>query len=281
LEGITVLDLGSGTGRDVFLCSALVGQNGRVIGVDMTDEQLEVANKHIPFHTTAFGYSSPNVQFKKGFIEDLKAAGIADNSVDLVISNCVVNLSPDKTSVINEIYRVLKPGGELYFSDVYADRRIPEKLRSDKVLWGECLSGALYFEDFRRVMTKAGFNDFRVVQSSPIKVENPQIEKLLGNIHFTSQTIRAFKLSSLEDKCEDYGQSLTYKGTIEEHPHAFYLDKEHVFVTDVAHPVCGNTADMVALTRYAKHFTVTSRKDHRGIFAACYGGSNPSASCCG
>jgi ubiquinone/menaquinone biosynthesis C-methylase UbiE len=283
IEGITVLDLGSGTGRDVFLCSALVGQKGKVIGVDMTDEQLEIAKRHIPFHTSAFGFSSDNVEFRKGFIEDLRAAGIADNSIDLVISNCVVNLSPDKLKVLSEIYRVLKPGGELYFSDVYSDRRIPENLRQNKVLWGECLSGALYIEDFRRIMTKVGFNDFRAVESSFIKVGNKEIENLLGNIQFTSQTIRAFKLP-LEDKCEDYGQTLTYKGTVEENPHAFVLDGDHLFVTEMSAAVCGNTADMISLTRFAKHFNVTSRKEHRGIFAACGGGSkssSSSSSCCG
>jgi len=153
-KGLVVLDLGSGTGRDCFVASAFVGETGKVIGVDMTEEQLAVANKHIEYHTKAFSLAKSNVEFKKGFIEDLKSIGIADNSVDVVISNCVINLSPDKQKVLSEVYRILKPGGELYYSDVFSDRRIPEELQKDKVLWGECLSGALYIEDFRRMMQK-------------------------------------------------------------------------------------------------------------------------------
>ena len=86
------------------------------------------------------------------------SAGVEDNSIDCVISNCVINLVPDKEKVFREVWRILKPGGEFYFSDVYSDRRIPEDLRKDRVLWSECLSGALYIEDFRRMMTRCGFN---------------------------------------------------------------------------------------------------------------------------
>jgi len=108
LEGSTVLDLGCGTGRDVYIASKLVGSDGFVIGIDMTDEQLEVANKYKESQTKKFGYESPNVDFRKGYIEDLKGAGIADNSIDVVISNCVLNLSPEKDKVFEEIFRVLK-----------------------------------------------------------------------------------------------------------------------------------------------------------------------------
>ena len=110
-EGCTVLDLGCGTGRDAFLLSQMVGPGGHVIGVDMTDEQLSVANQYLGWHMDRFGYSEPNIHFVKGYIEDLNSCGIEDNSVDIVISNCVINLSPDKLSVLKEIIRVLKPGG--------------------------------------------------------------------------------------------------------------------------------------------------------------------------
>jgi SAM-dependent methyltransferase len=135
-----------------------------------------VANKYIDYHTNAFGYDKPNVEFRKGLIEDLKSsANILDNSLDCVISNCVINLSPDKERVFREVWRILRPGGEFYFSDVYSDRRIPEDLKKDKVLWGECLSGALYLEDFRRMMTKVGFNYYYTVSQSEITVGNEAI----------------------------------------------------------------------------------------------------------
>ena len=135
-----------------------------------------MANKYIDYHTNAFGYDKPNVEFRKGLIEDLKSsANILDNSLECVISNCVINLSPDKERVFREVWRILRPGGEFYFSDVYSDRRIPEDLKKDKVLWGECLSGALYLEDFRRMMTKVGFNYYYTVSQSEITVGNEAI----------------------------------------------------------------------------------------------------------
>ena len=113
LEGCRVLDLGCGTGRDVYLASRLVGSKGHVIGVDMTDGQLEVARRHLDDQMRRFGFEDPNVSFKKGYIEDLAVLGIDDDSIDVVISNCVLNLSPDKSRAFSEILRVLRPGGEL------------------------------------------------------------------------------------------------------------------------------------------------------------------------
>ncbi|MDH5682360.1 MAG: methyltransferase domain-containing protein, partial [Spirochaetota bacterium] len=152
IEGRVVLDLGCGSGRDVFILSKLVGESGQVIGVDMTEEQLSVASRHIPSMTERFSFSRPNILLKHGYIEDLAAMDIQDNSVDVVVSNCVINLSPMKSEVLSEIFRVLKPGGELYFSDIFSDRRIPVEYHDDPVLHGECLSGAMYIEDFRRLL---------------------------------------------------------------------------------------------------------------------------------
>lgn len=267
LEGKTVLDLGCGTGRDVFLASKLVGPQGRVIGIDMTDEQLDVARRFTQRQMDRFGFNKPNVAFHTGYIEDLATAGIEDNSIDVVISNCVINLSPDKRQVFSEIFRVLKPGGELYFSDIFASRRIPDELHKDPVLYGECLSGALYVEDFRRLLQETGCQDYRVVSRSAISLDNPEVENKIGMIDFSSLTIRAFKLDSLEDICEDYGQIAEYKGTIEHAPHRFVLDDHHTFVTGKPEPVCGNTAAMIEETRFGEHFRVIGdRSVHYGLF---------------
>jgi arsenite methyltransferase len=264
LDGITVLDLGCGSGRDCYVLSKLVGPHGKVIGLDMTEEQLAVARRHQAYHTEKFGHA--NVEFRQGYIEDLAGAGIEDASVDLVISNCVLNLSPDKPRVFREMFRVLKPGGELYFSDVFADRRIPKPLAEDPVMIGECLGGALYIEDFRRLMAQVGCLDARVVSSSPLTLNNAELEHKAGNVRFYSMTVRAFRLD-LEDRCEDFGQVAYYQGTLTEAPHAFVLDDHHRFETGRPMLVCGNTADMITATRYGKHFRVHGDKSvHYGLF---------------
>lgn len=267
LEGITVLDLGCGTGRDVFMLSKLVGENGHVIGIDMTEEQLEVGRRLTDKQMKRFGFEKPNVSFLNGYIEDLDSVGLEDNSVDVVISNCVINLSPDKKRVFSEIFRVLKPGGELYFSDVFTDRRVPKELQEDPVLYGECLSGAMYMEDFRRLLRETGCLDYRVLYESKISLENPEIEKKVGIINFYSMTIRSFKLNNLEDICEDYGQVAIYKGSIPNAPHRFELDDQHIFETGKPMLVCGNTAAMLEETRFKNHFTVAGdRSVHYGAF---------------
>ncbi len=282
LEGKTVLDLGCGTGRDCYLLSKLVGPTGRVIGVDMTPEQLEVAVRHREWHAERFGFS--NVEFLHGHIENLHTVGIADNSIDVVVSNCVINLSPEKPKVLAEIFRVLKPGGELYFSDVFADRRIPSELRQDPVLLGECLGGALYWEDFRRILHDLGCPDVRAVKQNPISLDDPEVIAKIGMVNFNSVTVRAFKMP-LEDRCEDFGQVAVYLGSIAQHPHSFELDDHHLFETGRPLRVCGNTADMLASSRYGAHFQVLGEKSrHFGLFDCTPGPSNPAASangaCC-
>jgi arsenite methyltransferase len=281
LDGMTVLDLGCGSGRDGYVLSKLVGPRGRVIGVDMTDAQLAVARRHRDYHARKFGWD--NVDFRQGYIEDLAAAGLADASVDLVVSNCVLNLSPDKPRVFREIFRVLKPGGELYFSDVFADRRIPRELAQDPVLLGECLGGALYGEDFRRLLADVGCLDARAVVSAPLAIGDATIQRRIGFVNFSSRTIRAFKLD-LEDRCEDFGQVATYAGTLPEHPHRFALDDHHLFEAGKPLRVCGNTADMLARTRYAPHFRVDGDKSrHFGLFdcaPAAPGATAAAGACC-
>ena len=285
LEGMTVLDLGCGTGRDVYTASKLVGESGCVIGVDMTTEQIETAMKYQEEQRKRFGFKKSNVKFFQGYIEGLGALGIEDGSIDVVISNCVINLSPAKEQVFREIYRVLKPGGELFFSDVFSDRRVPESLAADPVLRGECLGGVMYTEDFRRLMAKCGWTDFRYTSIRSIELKNEEIENKVGNVSFSSRTVRAFKLDDLEDICEDYGQVACYDGSIPWHPHYFDLDDHHRFFTGKPMLVCGNSASMVSCTRYGKAFKVTGdRSVHYGAFAGCSsdskGGETKSSSCC-
>ena len=285
LEDMTVLDLGCGTGRDVYIASKLVGGAGRSIGVDMTTEQIEVARKYQDEQRERFGYKSSNVTLLQGYIEDLKSLGIEDNSVDVVISNCVINLSPAKEQVFKEIYRVLKPGGELFFADVFSDRRIPDLLANDPVLHGECLGGALYTEDFRRIMQKCGWADFRYTSIRNLDLGSGKIGEKLGFATFSSRTVRAFKLADLEDICEDYGQVAYYNGSISGYPHFFDLDDHHRFITGKPMLVCGNTASMLTNTRYATAFKVIGNRDtHFGAFENCgsdnSGSETASGSCC-
>ena len=151
-------------------------------------------------------------------MENLGALGLEDNSVDVVISNCVINLSPDKRSVFSEIFRVLKPSGELCFSDIFAGCRVPEHFKEDPILHGECLAGALYIEDFRRLLRVVGCPDYRVMLRRKVQFDNPAVEVKIGMIDFYAMTVRAFKIACLEDFCEDFGQSATYLGTIPGHP---------------------------------------------------------------
>jgi SAM-dependent methyltransferase len=270
LAGLSILDLGSGSGRDAYALSALVGESGHVVGVDMTDEQLAVAGRHIDYHRNAFGFDQPNVEFRKGYIEKLDEIGLEDNRFDVIVSNCVINLSEDKNAVLRQAYRLLKPGGEMYFSDVYSDRRVPEHLTKDPVLYGECLSGALYWNDFLSIAKHNGFSDPRLVTDRVLEIGSAEIEKKIGHINFYSATYRLFKLDGLEPSCEDYGQAVIYKGTIDQHPMQFALDKHHVIEAGKVFPVCGNTYRMLHDTRFAEHFEfIGSWNTHYGIFDGC------------
>lgn len=270
VEGLDVLDLGSGSGRDCYLLSQLVGEQGSVVGIDMTDEQLEVANRHLDWHRDQFGYSESNVSFVKGNIQDLKSAGCEAEQFDLIVSNCVVNLATNKEAVLSEAFRVLKDGGEFYFSDVYCDRRLPEELASDKEIYGECLGGALYWNDFLNLAKRCGFSDPRIVDSRRLEIENPAIESKLEGYRFYSVTHRLFKLPDLEPACEDYGQAIIYKGTVAEQPNAFKLDDHHLFEKGKVATVCGNTWMMLADTRYRSHFEfIGDFSTHFGIFPGC------------
>ncbi|MCH2191066.1 MAG: methyltransferase domain-containing protein [Gammaproteobacteria bacterium] len=270
LEGTRILDLGSGAGRDVYALSALVGESGEVVGVDMTDEQLKVADKYRDYHANVFGFAAPNVQFKKGYIEQLDQLQLESSSFDIIVSNCVINLSPDKTAVLEQCFELLKPGGEIYFSDVYAERRTPQYLIDDQELYGECISGALYWNDFVNLAKSTGFKDPRLVNSRPLAIENARLQEKLGNRRFYSATYRLFKIDELEPACEDYGQAVRYKGTIEHHADKFELDAHHIIEAGKIFPVCGNTWRMLHDTRFKEHFEFYGDwSTHYGIFKGC------------
>jgi arsenite methyltransferase len=266
LSGAVVLDLGCGTGRDAYLASALVGRDGRVVGVDMTQEQLDVAERYREFHAEALlGGGESNVRFVKGVIEDLSACGVDDASVDVVISNCVCNLSPNKPAVFAEVARVLRPGGEFYFSDIYTDRRLGAAAAADPEMVGECLGGALYIQDFRRVMAAAGLPDVRVVSAAPVVLHDERMRALAPGVGFHSVTVRAFKLPGLEDRAEDYGQSATYTGCCAS---GQKFDARFHFPKGEAVPVDANTAAILHGSRYRSRFDVTPRGPHRGLLDA-------------
>jgi len=267
IQACRVLDLGCGSGRDVYLASQLVGPTGFVYGVDMTPEQLAVARRTLDWHMDRFGFDEPNVGFHQGFIEDLDSLPIAPGSVDVVISNCVVNLSPAKQAVLAGVHRLLKPGGEFFFSDILADRRLPEDVSADPLLHSECLGGAPYGPDFLSLARRSGFLDPRVLSRAPVTIRNPAIERRVGAARFTSETLRLFKLEGLEERCEDYGQTARYRGGIPGHETFFALDDHHLFEAGRPERVCGNTAAMLEDTRFRPWFEVRGdRSRHFGAF---------------
>jgi SAM-dependent methyltransferase len=288
LAGCRVLDLGSGAGRDVYALAQLVGAKGEVVGIDMTDEQLAIAEQYRQHHADAFGYS--NVRFIKGYIEKLDELDLEPGSFDIVVSNCVINLSTDKDAVLAGVKRLLKPGGEFYFSDVYADRRVPEPLRNNPVLYGECLGGALYWNDFLSLAKRQGFADPRLVEDRPLAITNTQLKDKLGNISFYSATYRLFKLDELENDSEDYGQAVIYRGSVPDQPYLFMLDAHHAIEVGKVFPVCGNTWRMLHDTRFKTHFDfIGDFSRHFGLFEGCgktipfdqaYADTSAEPSCC-
>lgn len=270
LEGAAVLDLGSGSGQDAYVLSQFVGETGSVTGIDATPEQLAVAERHRDWHRERFGHARSNVRFIEGDIERLGALGLPHGHFDVIVSNCVINLVADKAAVFGAAHQLLKPGGEMYFSDVYANRRVPGHLRDDPVLHGECLAGALYWGDFLAIARQAGFADPRLVAHRPLKVGDPAIAAKLEGVQFHSATYRLFKLAGLEEQCEDYGQAVRYRGSIAGSEQLFELDAHHHIETGRAFRICGNSWRMLADTRFAPHFDFFGDfSRHFGIFPGC------------
>lgn len=273
LEGARILDLGSGSGQDAYILAQMVGEHGEVVGVDTTPEQLDVANRHRGWHAEKFGYAKGNVHFIEGDIEQLDMLDLEPGSFDVIVSNCVINLVADKARVFRDAHRLLKPGGEMYFSDVYCDRRVPAALLNDPILHGECLSGALYWGDFDRLAKQAGFADPRLAKDRPLAIGDAKVAAMLDGITFFSATYRLFKLDGLEPECEDYGQAVIYKGGIAGEERVFQLDKHHAIERGRIFPICGNSWKMLAQTRFAPHFDfIGDFSTHYGVFDGCGGG---------
>jgi arsenite methyltransferase len=183
-EGEIVLDLGSGAGFDCFLAANRVGKTGKIIGVDMTPEMLDAARRN------ARQGGHTNVEFRLGEIENLPAA---DNSVDVVISNCVINLVPDKTQAFGEAYRVLKPGGRLMISDVVLLKELPESIRNSIAAYVGCLSGASMRDEYLGLIRAAGFEDVRIVDEAAFPVDlmanDPTAAAVLGDQQTTAESL--------------------------------------------------------------------------------------------
>ncbi|KAL6471461.1 hypothetical protein MHYP_G00201110 [Metynnis hypsauchen] len=253
LKGCSVLDLGSGSGRDCYILSKLVGEDGHVTGIDMTEELVQASRKYIQYHAEKFGYARPNTVFVEGYMEKLSEAGIQNNSMDVIVSNCVICLCPDKRAVLSEAYKVLKEGGELYFSDMYASKVVPDSFKADPVLWGEGMAGALYWQDLISIVKELGFSTPRLVAASHIQVYSPELQKKAGDIKYASGTYRIFKLPqhSIQTKA-----LMTYKGTVPDCAECFEFDTSYCFKTNVAVEVDAEIAAVLKYTRFSSDFVV-------------------------
>lgn len=239
--GETVLDIGSGGGIDCFEASRLVGPTGCVIGIDMTDTMLEIARKNAAVVATNLGYPASNVEFRKGLAD---AMPIDDGTIDLIISNCVINLAPDKRKVFQEMYRVAKPSGRFTISDIVSDQTVPQYLVHDAQKWGDCLSGALTLADYMKGMTAAGFVGIHLVKFSPWRV--------IDGIHFFSVTLTGYKLShSATDFSIRYA---TLRG-----PFSRVVDEQgKTFERGIPQPIAPGNANLLNAPPFADHFLLTT-----------------------
>uniref|UniRef100_A0A3B3SA79 Arsenite methyltransferase n=1 Tax=Paramormyrops kingsleyae TaxID=1676925 RepID=A0A3B3SA79_9TELE len=226
LQGCKVLDLGSGSGRDCYILSKLVGKDGLVIGIDMTEELIAVSQKYIQYHQEQFGYDKPNTVFVQGYMEKLCEAGIQSDALDVLVSNCVICLCPDKKAIFTEAYRVLKEGGEFYFSDMYSSEVIPEHLKQDPVLWGEGMGGSLYWRDLISLAQGIGFSTPYLVTASHIIIHDSELLRKAGNITYASGTYRLFKMPK---ELTNQDAVVTYKGTVLDHLDELEFDVLHTF----------------------------------------------------
>ena len=238
--GETVLDIGSGGGIDCFEASRLVGPSGRVIGVDMTDTMLDIARENAAAVAANLGYPASNVDFRKGMAD---AMPVEDGTIDLIISNCVINLAPDKHKVFREMFRVAKPGGRFTISDIVSDQTVPQYLVHDTEKWGNCLSGALTLTQYIAGMANAGFLGIHLVKSSPWQV--------IDGIHFFSVTLTGYRLPSATSSLVRYA---TLRG-----PFNRVVDERGTtYQRGIPQPIGPDDAVLLSYPTLADHFVLTS-----------------------
>jgi SAM-dependent methyltransferase len=288
--GETVLDLGSGSGKICFIAAQVVGPEGRVIGVDMTAEMLEVARRNAPLVAERLGYA--NVEFRRGRIQDLaldldlldrRLAGVpvtgadglfaaqalaerlraeeplvADSSVDVVVSNCVLNLVDPaaKPRLFAEIFRVLRRGGRAVISDIVSDEPVPEELQADPDLWSGCIAGALTEEGFLAAFEAAGFHGIRVLE------RQAEPWRTVHGIEFRSVTVEAFK--GKQGACWERNQAVIYRGPFKE-----VLDDDgHRMERGRRYAVCDKTFELYRRAPYAEHFDFVEPREPVPLEAA-------------
>ena len=261
--GDTIADLGSGAGIDCFIAAKKVGAQGYVYGIDMTDQMLAVARDCQPKVAEALGYDV--VEFRRGYLEEVP---LENATANVITSNCVINLSPDKPRVFREIWRVLKDHGRAVIADVVSDREVSPRMRADGQLWGECISGALTEEAFLASLERAGFYGVSVLKKS--------FWREVQGCRFYSVTVRGYKFEK-KDGCQYIGQYAVYLG-----PMKATIDEEgHLFPRGTPVEVCTDTAAKLSNPPYAGSFVIMdspagAREFTAGDDSCC----TPGGSCC-
>ena len=262
-RGENVLDLGSGAGIDCFIAAKKVGPDGLVIGVDMTDEMLDAARGFKTEVARSLGYDV--VDFRKGFLEEIPADA---GSIDVILSNCVINLSPDKKQVFGEMWRVLKDHGRIVVSDIVSDQKVPDRLRADKELWGQCLSGALTEEEFLAFLEQAGFYGTEIISKS--------FWKEVEGYRFFSVNVRGYKYKK-SSGCTYSGHRAVYLG-----PQKAVIDEEgHLFPRGEEVEVCTDTANKLRRPPYSGSFVVIEPSGETDVNLGCGTDSDEGGKCCG
>ena len=258
--GETVVDLGSGGGIDCFVAARKVGAAGRVIGIDMTDEMIEVATRNRAPVARKLGWDV--VEFRKGLLEHIP---VEPGAADLVVSNCVVNLSPDKRRVFAEMWRILKDGGRAVLADIVSEGELPAGLKVNVHLWGECISGALSEREFLASLERAGFFGVQILRKTFWKEVESQ--------RFFSLTVRAFKHEKKQG-CVYRGHRAVYLG-----PLKAGIDEEgHLFPRGEPIEVCTDTAAKLRVSAYASSFIVLAPEANGAGYSVP--GCDPAAGCC-